>query len=39
MTDFWENTDNNDQKGEYWKNIQCYALRNGMYKSEYNGNC
>lgn len=32
MTDFWKNTDNNDIKSD-WKNIQCYALRNGFRQS------
>ena len=29
MTDFWKNTDNNDLKGEYWKDIQGYE---GLYQ-------
>lgn len=33
MTDFWKNTDINDLKGEEWKDIQCYALRNGLRQS------
>lgn len=29
MADFWKNTDNNDLKGEYWKDIQGYE---GLYQ-------